>query len=377
MLVGAGLRRGAAVFVMFVGAVSMAPDADSRPASAAGFACSSGGPTYVVGPGDSWYGIAGRAAVDPSSLLEVNDASVDDLLVVGDRLCLPGGADVSGICTSYTVRAGDSWGSISVRVGSTPTAVAGANGVGTDHTIHPGEVVCLPPGASAPSVSSGSAVTSGGSGGSYTVVRNDSWSTIAQRAEVSMRSLLAANGAAAGDLLVPGDVLRLPAGAKQPPPRAASIVLEAAPTQGPCGYGDTWGHARHGGRRHVGVDIFSGNGNYVYAVVDGRLSSRWWDGAGGRSGNAWMLTGADGNKYFYAHLSGFPPQLRVGSRVQAGQIIGWVGSTGNSSAPHLHFEIRPGGGEPVNPHPIVRAQGACNSGRPYTQPGGWVPDRKR
>ena len=376
MLVGAGLRR-AALFVMFVGVVSVTAAVDAPDATATGFDCWSGGSTYVVGPGDSWYGIAARAAVDPSSLLEANDGSVDDVLVVGDRLCLPGGADVSGICTSYTVRTGDSWGSISVRVGSTPSAVAGANGVGTDHTIHPGEVVCLPSGASAPGVSSPGSAPSGTSGGSYIVVRNDSWSTIAQWAEVSMGSLLAANGAGANDLLLPGDVLRLPGGAKQPLPRAASVVLAGAPTQGPCGYGDTWGHARHGGRRHVGVDIFSGDGDYVYAVADGRLTARWWEGAGGRSGNAWMLTGVDGNQFFYAHLSGFPPQLRAGSRVQAGQIIGWVGSTGNSSAPHLHFEIRPGGGDPVDPYPIVHAQGACNEGRPYTQPGGWIPDRKR
>jgi LysM repeat protein len=210
------------------------------------------------------------------------------------------------------------------------------------------------------------------------VVRGDSWSAIAVRADVSMRSLLNANGADARDLLLPGDAIRLPAGAKQPAASAATrVVLKAAPTQGPCGYGDTWGDARSRGRRHAGVDIFSGAGNYVYAVVDGKLSGRSWDGAGGNSGNAWMLTGANGNKFFYAHLSDFAPQLRVGSRVRAGQIIGWVGATGNASASHLHFEIRPGGGSPVNPYPILRAQGGCNNGRPYAQPGGWVPDRKR
>lgn len=375
MLVGAELRRIAALIVMCAAATVVAVADDSSTTTAAGFSCSSGGPAYEVRSGDSWYGIAGRADVSPSALLKANDAAVTDVLVVGDRLCLPSGADVTGICTSYTVRAGDSWGSISVRVGSSPGAVAAANGAGLDRTIHPGDVICLPSGASAAAASGGTA-PSGEAGGSYTVVRGDSWSAIAWRADVSMRSLLNVNGANARDVLLPGDVLRLPAGAKQPA-AAPRVVLQAAPTQGPCGYRDTWGDARSRGRRHAGVDIFSGAGNYVYAVADGKLSGRSWDGAGGNSGNAWMLAAADGNKYFYAHLSDFAPQLRVGSRVRAGQILGWVGDTGNASASHLHFEIRPGGGSPVNPYPILRAQGGCNNGRPYTQPGGWVPDRTR
>jgi len=87
-----------------------------------------------------------------------------------------------------------------------------------------------------------------------------------------------------------------------------------------------------------------------------------------------MLTADNGSQFFYAHLFGFPPGLSQGSRVEAGQIIGWVGGTGNASAPHLHFEIRPGGGSPVDPNPILDAAGGCNGARPYTQPGGWIPE---
>lgn len=380
MLVGAGTRRRAALIVVGLVAGVGVHLATPQAAAGAGFTCSDG-QAYTVESGDSWFGIADRVAVGVRSLLAANSATADDLLLVGDRLCLPEEADVAAACgQTYTVQAGDSWSRIAARSGVSTTGLIGANGVGSDATIHPGDRLCLPNGAtsSGPSASAGSSAnSSAGSSGqsSYTVGRGDSWSAIADRAGVSVRSLLQQNSASSRDLIVPGQLIALPPGATQPPALPTSWVeLAAAPTQGPCGYGDTWGEARSSTRRHQGVDIFSGNGAYVYATVDGRLSGRIWDGAGRNSGNAWSLTGADGTRFFYAHLRDFAPDLNVGSRVRAGQIIGWAGSTGNSSAPHLHFEIRPRGGAPVNPYPILRAQGGCNSGTPYTQPGGWVPN---
>ncbi len=385
MLVGAELRRTVsfgvtvALSIGFTVAASLAVSPEV--ASATGFSCRSGAPSYTVRSGDGWFVIADRVGVSARTLLEANGAALDDVLLAGDRVCLPAGADLAGACgNSYSVRSGDGWFPIASRFGVSVNVLLSANDATLDEAVHPGQTICLPDGASTTGGSTSSAAGAAG-GSNYTVARGDSWFGIAERAGVSARSLLAANDATSDDVIVPGDTVRLPAGAKQPSssasPRRFWVELDAMPTQGPCGFGDTWLDGRGGGRRHKGVDIFTKKGDYVYAVADGRLTARGWDQPGRISGNAWTLTTADGTFYYYSHLADFNPALSVGSRVRAGQIIGWVGATGNASSAHLHFEIHPDGGEAVNPYPILRAQGGCNDGRPYTQPGGWVPDRKR
>jgi murein DD-endopeptidase MepM/ murein hydrolase activator NlpD len=392
MLVGAELRRRSApaVALATIIATSFTIALEGTAADAA-FNCSSGAATYTVRAGDGWFGIADRVGVERGALLQANEASVDDTLVVGDRLCLPGGADVAAACSNrYTIAAGDSWFAIAQRAGITGGALLGANGATVDTQLHPGNTICLPDGASAGSSGSNSSGAGGNGGGasasgtSYTVARGDSWFAIAERSGVGLSALLDVNDAGRNTLLVPGKQIALPSGAKNPTrsgassgssgggggPGSQTVSLQALPTQGPCGYGDTWQAARSGGRRHEGVDIFTKANQYVYAVVDGVLTDRAWDQPGKRAGNAWTLTAPDGTYYFYAHLSGFADGLEEGSRVRAGQIIGYVGATGNAAGVHLHFEVHPGGGHAVNPYPIVKALGGCNQGDPYPQPGG-------
>ena len=67
----------------------------------------------------------------------------------------------------------------------------------------------------------------------------------------------------------------------------------------------------------------------------------------------------DGTYFFYAHLKSLAPGMQVGTQVTAGQLVGWVGKTGNAGIPHLHLEIHPGGGSAINPYPVVKAFGAC------------------
>ena len=145
-----------------------------------------------------------------------------------------------------------------------------------------------------------------------------------------------------------------------------TVSISVFPVLGPCWFSDTWMAPRAGGRRHEGVDIIARTGQPLYAVVDGTITRQFFDRPGSLGGNALRLTAADGTYFHYAHLSAFAEGVGLESRVVAGQIIGYVGSTGSSSAPHLHFEYHPGGGAAVNPFPLVKAVDGCRSTTPPT-----------
>jgi murein DD-endopeptidase MepM/ murein hydrolase activator NlpD len=137
-------------------------------------------------------------------------------------------------------------------------------------------------------------------------------------------------------------------------PRAAGSGFTDSticPILGGSAYGNTWGAPRSGGRRHQGVDMLAPTGTPLQAVISGTVAHR-----NNRLGGITIsLLGDNGNRYYYAHLVGYEG---VPGRVEQGQVVGYVGDTGNATGtPHLHFEIRPSGGVPVNPYPSVRAAG--------------------
>ncbi len=136
-----------------------------------------------------------------------------------------------------------------------------------------------------------------------------------------------------------------------PPPVLVGTDGFLCPIGGPTSFADTWGARRSGGRRHKGVDMFAARGTPVVAPVSGVVRHR--DNRLG--GHTFYLNGDDGNVYYGAHLDSYG----ASGRVEAGTVVGTVGNSGNArySSPHLHFEIKPGGGPSVNPTPQVRA--AC------------------
>ena len=144
------------------------------------------------------------------------------------------------------------------------------------------------------------------------------------------------------------------------PPPVVDIVLAAKPVQAPCTYSDTWGAARSGGRVHLGTDIMASEGQEVYAVQRGEISKRYDAVTDALAGNGLRLRQPDGTFYFYGHMSALAPGITAGAQVSAGQLLGWVGHTGNAGVDHLHLEIHPFGGEAVNSFPIiVHSGGAC------------------
>ncbi len=105
-------------------------------------------------------------------------------------------------------------------------------------------------------------------------------------------------------------------------------------------------------RCHTGLDFAAPSGTPVRAAAPGTITEVGWAGA---YGNRTVQTLEDGTELWYCHLESIG--VRLGAEVTAGQEIGRVGSTGNSTGPHLHLEVRPGAGDPVDPAAALTAHG--------------------
>lgn len=114
---------------------------------------------------------------------------------------------------------------------------------------------------------------------------------------------------------------------------------------------DSWGNPRSGGRKHKGIDIFAPKGTPLVAVADGIIS---YIGDQAKGGHCLWLTTEDGTSFYYAHLDRWAAGLYEGMEVKSGDLLGYVGNTGNaiSTPPHLHFQVSDND-ETVNPYPIL------------------------
>lgn len=134
------------------------------------------------------------------------------------------------------------------------------------------------------------------------------------------------------------------------------------PVQGivPSQLVDTFNASRSGGRSHNALDIMAPRGSLVMSATDGVVEQLHRSSLGGITA---YVRSMDGNRvYYYAHLDSYAPGLAEGQRLQQGDPIGRVGSTGNAqaSAPHLHFAVyrmSPGArwyqGQPIDPYPLL------------------------
>ncbi len=163
-----------------------------------------------------------------------------------------------------------------------------------------------------------------------------------------------------------------PVGEIAPAPRKQAIPSLAFPLASPGSYTDSFGEPRDGGSRsHQGIDIFADKLTPVVAAADGTVTLVR-DTIGGDCCVV-RLRHADGSETLYLHLNndtpgtddglgyGIADGIAVGAAVEAGQVIGFVGDSGNAeeTPPHLHFEYHDASGSAVDPYAMLRvAQGA-------------------
>ena len=103
---------------------------------------------------------------------------------------------------------------------------------------------------------------------------------------------------------------------------------------------------------HTGLDFAAPAGTSIMALANGTITETGYDGS---YGNKTVLTLDDGTEIWFCHQTSF--LVSVGDRVTGGQVIGTVGSTGNSTGAHLHLEVRPGGGDPIDPYAALLEHG--------------------
>lgn len=124
---------------------------------------------------------------------------------------------------------------------------------------------------------------------------------------------------------------------------------------------DTFDQARGSERRHEAIDILAPKGTQVFAVADGKVVKLFNSKPGGLT--LYQFDATEKFAYYYAHLDGYAASVTEGTYLKRGDLIGYVGSTGNANpaAPHLHFAIfeltaekKWWQGTPINPYPLLR-----------------------
>ena len=132
-----------------------------------------------------------------------------------------------------------------------------------------------------------------------------------------------------------------------------AVVIEPLLWQVPVsGYRITgqFGDTGNWSTMHTGLDFAVDQGTPIHAITSGVVTEAAYDGS---YGNKVVITTDDGIEIWYCHQDALA--VAVGQRVVAGEVIGAVGMTGNTTGPHVHVEVRPGGGDPVDPAAVLAA----------------------
>ncbi len=223
----------------------------------------------------------------------------------------------------HEVKRGDTLWALGRAYGTDVASIQRINGL--DGTlIKPGQRLLIAPGGT----------------GMYRVKGGDTLWSIAKSQGSTIQDIIVANNLANPDRIAIGDVLLVPSSASVT--TKASGEYKAASTGGRASVRLTWpirgAITSHFGMRdgdmHNGIDIAANHGDEVRAAADGTVASSGWISGYGRTV---IIKHASGYRTLYAHLQ--KALVKAGNPVKQGDLIGLVGSTGNSTGPHLHFEV--------------------------------------
>ncbi len=280
-------------------------------------------------------GQRGLALTESSAL--ISEAGPNGTPVDADTT--PTGSTIS----LYVVRAGDTLSEIASLFGISASTVLWANNLASAKDIHPGDTLLILP----------------VSGIQHTIKKGETIATIATTYGGDASDIASFNGLDSAKGLAVGTTIIIPGGEAVSAPTvqtkpvqtiassvssvASSITRSLARTSGPALFGYysnpvPGGIITQGIHPTNGVDIGARSGAPIYAAADGKIIVSRTSGWNGGYGNYVVIKHANGTQTLYAHMSKNVSAL--GSMVEKGELIGYVGASGNATGPHLHFEVR-------------------------------------
>lgn len=273
---------------------------------------------YIVQPGDTLSGIAQRFGVTTGTILSANDLSRSAVLQPGEELVI---LPITSV--EYTVKKGDTVESIAKAYNADVTEIESYNNV-DDSSLAVGSQIIIPDGEAGANVASSASSGSGSSGGSSSAKTSGT--------NVASTKVLQGTAGACGTLIPDANNPAEPERGVGPVGTCAQDAYYIAPlahyiqTQGIHGYN--------------AVDLAAPTGTSIMAAADGTVIVARTGGWNGGYGNYVVIQHDNGSQTLYAHMS--KVAVYDGEVVVQGQVIGYVGETGDATGPHVHFEIRNG-----------------------------------
>ncbi len=294
--------------------------------------------TTIARPGETLLDVARRVGRTPASLVSANPGLASGSVAAGAAVSVPPADGVT-----VEVAPGDTLASLAARSGTTAEALARLNDIARDTVLQRGQSVLLPGGAD------GLAGGLGGVGGAGPMTgpmtdagRSRDGAPMGPPSPASGAASAVAEVAAHGDVASMRERLRrlqdadLRAAVARLPVVSFEDDTFRAPVQGRVSSRFGWrALSVNGNHFHAGVDLAVALGTPVRAARDGVVAKAGW---GGTYGNVVYLDHGDGTQTRYAHLSRI--EVHVGESLRQGDVLGLAGSTGASTGPHVHFELR-------------------------------------